>query len=181
MGLIELLLLAVALGIDCFVVSFSQGLIFTSNRTKNSAALAFTMGLFQGLMPLIGFFAAAAVSRYVEAFADWIVFSIFLILGLKFIREAFREDNDVKICGIGFMCLISMGIATSIDALGAGVSLKFCGANIILSVILIAAASFMMSLTGFWAGNSIKHLPSKYLEILGGVILIGLAVKAIIP
>ncbi len=180
MGLTELILLAVALGIDCLVVSFSQGLIFNANRTKNSLALAFTMGLFQGGMPVIGFFAAGLVSRYVQAFSDWIVFIIFLILGIKFIYEAFRKEEGPGISCIGFKCLISLGVATSIDALGAGVSLKFAGADLVLSSCLIGVASFFMSLAGFWSGNCFKVIPSKYLEALGGVILIGLALKAVL-
>lgn len=179
MSLIEILLLAFALGIDCCVVSFSQGLIFTSNRTKNSLALAFTMGLFQGLMPVIGYTGAGVISHYVSAYSAWISFAIFFILGLKFIFEAF-EQKEEKICCIGIKCLISMGIATSIDALVAGASIKFSHTALMFPAFLIGAASFLMSLSGFWFGNSFKNFPSKYLEITGGLILIGLAVKAVI-
>lgn len=177
LGLIEVLLLAFALGIDCCVVSFSQGLVFTSNRVKSSLALAFTMGLFQGLMPVIGYTGAGTVSRYVAAYSAWISFAIFLILGLKFIFEAFEEKEE-KICCIGLKCLISMGIATSIDALVAGASIKFSGSGLLLPAILIGFASFLMSLAGFWGGNCFKKFPSGYLEIAGGLILIGLAIKA---
>ena len=180
MGLTELLLLAVALGIDCLVVSFSQGLIFSSNRRKISLILALTMGGFQGCMPVLGFFSAGLVSNYVQAFADMIVFVIFLVLGIKFIYEAFGKDEAVVVSCIDFKCLISLGIATSIDALGAGVSLKFAGADLILSSSLIAAASFVMSLAGFWGGNCFKVIPSRYLEIFGGIILIGLALKSVL-
>ncbi len=181
MSLAELILLSVALGIDCLVVSFSQGLIFNSNRFRNSLALACTMGLFQGIMPLIGSFGASAISRYVETFADWIVFAIFMLLGLKFIFEAFQNsEEEAKICCIGFKCLMAMGLATSIDAFGAGVSLHFSGVNILYAVLIIGLASFLLSVLGFVIGNSLKHLPSKYLEICGGLILIGFAVKALI-
>lgn len=181
MSLVEIILLAVALGIDCMVLSFSQGLIFTSNRKHNSLLLAVTMGIFQGGMPLIGYGAASVVSSYVEAFANWIIFGIFMVLGVKFIYEAFQDKEvEGKICCIGLKCLISMGIATSIDAMGAGVGLRFSGANLVLSMLIIGLASFVMSMAGFWTGNLFKRFPSKYLEISGGLILIGLAVKAII-
>ena len=78
MNLFEIILLAIALGIDCLVVSFSQGLIFNKNRTKNSLALAATMGIFQGIMPVLGYFGAGVVSVYVEKFSHWLVFVIFL-------------------------------------------------------------------------------------------------------
>lgn len=177
MSLIEIIFLAAALGIDCLVVSFSQGLIFNSNRVKNSLSLAFTMGLFQGLMPCIGYLAAGSISRFVEPFSKWLVFIIFLALGIKFIYEAFQQKEET-ICCIGLKCLIGMGVATSIDAMAAGVSLKFSGTNLILSALLIGIMSLVMSLTGFWSGICFKKFPSKVLEVTGGMILIFLAVKA---
>lgn len=179
MSLIEIILLAAALGIDCLVVSFSQGLIFNKNRTRNSIILAFTMGLFQGLMPVIGYVCADLISSYVSSITHWLVFGIFLILGLKFIYEAFQKKEET-ICCIGFKCLISMGIATSIDALAAGASLNFSGAGLLIPALIIGIVSFVMSLCGFWFGNCFKKFPSRLLEITGGLILIILAVKSIV-
>lgn len=179
MGFIEIILLAAALGIDCCVVSFSQGLIFKHNRVKNSLFLAFTMGIFQGLMPCIGYICAESVHKYVAPFTDLIVFAIFLILGIKFIIEAFQE-NENTICCIDFKCLISMGVATSIDALAAGGSLNFSHTPLAAPAMIIGFMSFFMSLAGFWSGNLIKNFPSKYLELSGGIILILLALKQIV-
>lgn len=179
MNIFEIILLAIALGIDCCVVSFSQGLIFTSNRRKNSFLLALTMGTFQGLMPVVGYFFANLISKYVENYTHLLVFAIFLILGIKFIFETFQEKKEEKICCIGFTCLISMGIATSIDALAAGASLNFAGTKIFIPAIIIGIISFYMSLFGFWFGNTFRKFPSKILEISGGIILIALAIKAL--
>lgn len=179
LSLTEIILLAVALGIDCFIVSFAQGLVFSKNKKRNSFLLAFTMGLFQGGMPLISYYPTGLVSVYLAKYSGLIVFTIFTVLGLKFIYEAFQEKDETRVCKIGFRCLITMGIATSIDALGAGVGLKLVNADIITSALIIASASFLMSLAGFWCGNKIKVLPEKYLEIIGGLILIGLAIKAL--
>lgn len=179
MHFIEILLLAIALGVDCFVVSFSQGLIFTHNRVKNSLALAFTMGLSQGIMPCIGYFFTGAISEFVEPYGKWLVFTIFFALGVKFIYEAFNEKEE-SICCIGLKCLIGMGLATSIDALASGVSLNLTKSPLMLSACLIGFTSFFMSVAGFWAGSGFKKLPSKYLELSGGVILVLLAIKAVI-
>lgn len=176
MHLIEILFLAAALGVDCLVVSFSQGLVFTRNRTKNSLALALTMGLSQGIMPCIGYFFTGAISRYIEPYAKWLVFIIFFALGAKLIYEAFNE-KDENICCIDLKCLLGMGLATSIDALASGVSLNLTKTHLILSVLIIGFMSFFMSVFGFWLGNFFKKLPSKYLEISGGIILILLAFK----
>ena len=179
MHLVELIILSIALGVDCLVVSFSQGLIFTSNRTKNSLALAFTMGIAQSIMPLLGYVGVGLLSKYIEAYSEWLVFAIFMALGIKFIYEAFQKKEDM-LCCIGLKCLIGMGIATSIDAMAAGVSLRLTNTSLALSVALIGFVSFIMSLIGFWSGNIFKKLPSKYLEIFGGMILIFLALKAIL-
>ena len=178
MNLIDVIFLSAALGVDCLVVSFSQGLIFTSARIKNSSMLALTMGIFQAVMPCIGYLAAASVSRYIEPFSKWIVFAIFTALAIKFIYEAFQEKQET-ICCIGLKCLIGMGIATSIDALGAGVNLHLTKTPMLYSALIIGIGSVLMSLSGFWLGSFFKKLPSKFLEITGGLILFVLGVKAL--
>ncbi len=178
MNLIDVMFLSAALGVDCLVVSFSQGLIFTSARIKNSSMLALTMGIFQAVMPCIGYYAAASVSRYIEPFSKWIVFAIFTALAIKFIYEAFQEKEET-VCCIGLKCLIGMGLATSIDALGAGVNLHLTKTPLVFSALLIGLASVVMSLSGFWLGNFFKKLPSKFLEIAGGLILLILGVKGL--
>lgn len=85
--------MSIALGVDCLVVSFSQGLIFTNNRTKNSLALAFTMGIAQSIMPLLGYVGVGFLSKYIEAYSEWLVFAIFMALGIKFIYEAFQKKR----------------------------------------------------------------------------------------
>lgn len=178
MSLIEIIVLAIALGIDCLVVSFSQGLILKTNRVKNSIILALTMGLCQGLMPYLGYFGAESVSRYITPYAKWLVFGIFLVLGIKFIKEAFQHKEDI--CDFKIKYIISMGIATSIDALASGVNLNLTQTPLIFSTLIIGLVSFTLSLIGFWLGNFFKQLPSKSLEITGGIILIALALKSII-
>lgn len=179
MILIDIILLAIALGIDCFIVSFSQGLIFKNNRLKNSLNLALTMGFFQGFMPVIGYVGTNSLYKLIVPFSKWIVFGIFLILGLKFIVDSFTPKEEEVQC-IGWKCLCGLGIATSIDALVSGATIRLTGTSLALSVSLIGLASFLMSICGFWSGNFIKNIPSKYLEITGGVILILLAIKSLV-
>ncbi|HCB11534.1 MAG TPA: hypothetical protein DEO94_05290 [Cyanobacteria bacterium UBA11991] len=180
MDIIDLCLLSFALGLDCLVVSFSQGLIFVKNRRKNSLKLAVTMGLFQGLMPIIGYVAANKVYDFIVPYSKWIVFTIFFVLGLNFILESFRKGEKEEICRIGFGCLIALGIATGIDALVSGVTLKLTSTVLLNACLIIGAGSFIMSQIGFWSGNVLKNLQTRYLHILGGLILIGLALKALI-
>lgn len=179
MNLIDIILLAIALGIDCLVASFSQGLIFNSNRLKNSILLAVFMGIFQGGMPLIGYVGTDYMYKLVVPYSKWIVFGIFFILGMKFILEAFKPQKEEIQC-IGLKCLIGLGVATSIDALVSGSTLRLTETNLFVALIIIGVMSFLMSMSGFWSGNYIKNIPAKYLEILGGIILILLALKSVI-
>lgn len=178
MTLIDILLLSIALGIDCFVVSFSQGLIFKTDRIKTALRLAFTMGLFQGFMPVIGYAGANSLYKTIVPYSNKIVFALFFILGIKFILEAFNTKEE-KIECLDMKCLIGLGIATSIDALVSGATLKLTQTNLLLSAVLIGITSFLMSTAGYFCGHSIKQIPAKYLEIAGGIILILLAIKSL--
>ena len=174
----DIILLAIALSIDAMVVSFSNGLIFTRNKRINSLILAFSVGFFQFLMPIIGFFLALSLSKYVEPYDHWIVFAIFTLLGAKFIKDAFKEEKDEKIhCYFCFSYILLVSVATSIDALGAGISIAFTGGRIMFAAINIGVITFLNSLLGFWGGYLFKKFPSKNLEISGGVILILLGFK----
>lgn len=180
MNIIDILILAIALSIDACVVSFSNGLIFTQNKLTNSLMLAVSVGFFQFLMPVIGFFAAQTVSKYVEPYDHWIVFGIFVLLGAKFIKDAFKTEKEEKIdCYLCFKYILLVSVATSIDALGAGVSIAFTKTNIWVPAVIIGVVTFINSLLGFWSGYLFKKFPTKNLEITGGVILILLAFKVL--
>ncbi len=179
MTTIEIVFLALALSIDSMVVSFSQGLIFKENKLKNSLLLAFFLGFFQALMPVLGYFGAVNIYKHLEFINEWIVFAIFLVLGIKFIKEAFEEEKH-QVCCISLSCLFMFAIITSIDAFGAGISLCFAQVDIWMPVLMIGIITFANSLLGFWGGCLFKKFPPKYLEISGGLILIALAIKAVI-
>ena len=138
------------------------------------------MGLFQGFMPVIGYIGIDKIYNLLITFEKWVVFGIFLVLGIHFIAEAFSTGEKEKIRCISFKCLISFGIATSIDALVSGVTLRLTHTNLPESILVIGGISFIMSLMGFWGGNFLKRLEPKYLQIFGGLILIALAIKSVI-
>ena len=180
MNTIDILILAIALSIDACVVAFSNGLIFTQNKKVNSLLLAFSVGFFQFIMPIIGFFLAQSVNKYVEPYDHWIVFGIFILLGLKFIKDAFKEEKEEQqTCYLCFSYILLVSIATSIDALGAGVSIAFTGTKILVPAIIIGVVTFINSLIGFWSGYVFKKFPTRNLEISSGVILILLAFKVL--
>ena len=136
------------------------------------------MGTFQGVFPIIGYTGIGYIREYVKPFAHWIIFGIFLILGLKFIFEAFSSEKEEHQC-VTLKSAFALGIATSIDALVSGVGLNFSTVPIALSCLIIGFASFIMSINGFFFGNACNFCKPKYLEILGGLILIFLAIKSV--
>lgn len=179
MSLIEIFLLALALSIDACVVSFSYGICFNQDRLKNSLLLATCTGFFQGIMPCLGYYLTSLCKTYIEPYAKLIVFLIFVYLGLKFIKEAFDKNKNKPNC-IGIICLLLIGIATSIDAFSAGITLSLYGNTIAKPALLIAGITFINSILGFFLGQKVKNLSTKYLEIFAGLILIGLGIKAFI-
>ena len=179
MSELEILFLALALSIDACVVSFSYGLAFEQNRIKNLLLLASFTSLFQGLMPCIGYFLTQFVKDVMAPYANLIVFTIFVFLGIKFIREAFQKDKSSPCC-IGIACLLLIGIATSIDAFSAGISLSLYGNKILFPALLITIITFINSALGFFIGGKFKQIPSRSMEVTAGIILIALGLKAMI-
>lgn len=179
MSNIEIFLLALALSIDACVVSFTYGLAFNQDRLKNSLQLALFTGVFQGLMPVVGYYLTTFVKSYIAPYASLIVFLIFTYLGVKFIKEAFDKKQVENLC-IGFKCLLLIGIATSIDAFSAGISLSLYGNKILIPALIIALITFINSLIGFGLGGVLKKLPTKSMEVLAGILLILLGIKAVI-
>ena len=181
--LVDSFILAVALSVDASVVSFSQGLILTRGAKLFSLVLAFCVGFFQFFMPLIGWFAAKFVHSYVEGFARWIAFGIFMILGLKIIADAIfdekkqQEKSEEQNDAFSFKFLLAVSVATSIDALGAGVSFNLLNRAILFPAVLIGVITFINSLVGFWCGHCFKKSGSNLPRICAGIILILLAIK----
>ena len=181
MSFFEIILLAVAMSIDAMLVCFSYGLFINSKRTKNALMLSTSFGFFQFLMPIIGWYLSSFVYSYLQNVSKWIVFSIFVVLGTKFLIDAFEKNKyKFRVDCIEPMCVLILAVATSIDALGAGISLRFVNANILFVSIIIGGITFVNSLIGFCITQLFKKIPARYIVIVGAILLYYLAVKAII-
>ena len=180
MSYLSIFILAIALSIDACVVSFSYGIKYNHMRFKNAMLLASFTGIFQGVMPVIGYYLTNIVRIYIQPYADLIVFLIFSYLGFKFIIEAFQSPKGCsrEIC-VDLKSLLLIGIATSIDAFSAGITLSLYGNLILKPAILIGLITFINSHLGFFAGGKLKNLPTKYLEIFAGILLLILGIKSI--
>ncbi len=178
MSLAAIILLAIALSIDACVVSFAYGLVLTEQKFKNALSLAIFTGVAQGVMPVIGFYATQSVYKHIEPISKFLIFAIFIYLGIKFIQEAFEHDKEIPLC-LDLKCLIMVAIATSIDAFGAGINLMLTHTKILPSALLIACTTFAFAFAGYFGGCFMKKFSTKILEITGGLILIFLAIKSL--
>lgn len=178
MSYIEIFLLALALSVDACAVSFSYGLTLRHKRLLNSLLLAGFTAFFQGAMPVCGYYLTSLVKSFIEPYAKFIIFIIFIWLGIRFIKESF-DNKTAKVVCISLACLFLVGVATSIDAFSAGISLLLYGNKIAKPALLITLVTFINSLMGFWLGCCLKNFPSRGLEITAGVVLILLGVNAL--
>ena len=181
MNLVDLVVLSIALGVDCLIVSFCQGLILQKNKRRNSLILALSMGFFQGFMPCISYFFTDFVDEFIRPYGRWIVFVIFMCLAFKVFVETFYGKEECAEAGcIELKNVLGFSIATSIDAFAAGVNIQLTDTRLLLAALIIGFGSFIMSGCGFWLGYFLKKLPSKVLGTFGGLILLFLAVKSVI-
>jgi putative Mn2+ efflux pump MntP len=171
---IEALLLAVALAMDAFAVALTQGAKFRPNA-RGGLAIALTFGVFQALMPLAGWVIGAVALIYVEAIDHWIAFGLLAFLGVRMLG-GHVGDAEASHALTGRTLLLA-GVATSIDALAAGITLPALGVTPWLAVALIGIVTFAMSGAGVWFGRVAGDRWGAWAERAGGVILIGLGCK----
>ena len=178
MDYISLILIAFGLSFDTFAVSVSTGIKITYLKFKQALKIALTLGVFQALMPLIGWFLGVQIESYISNYDHWIAFGLLAILGLRMIYESFlKEENNTSANPLNPVVLIGMAIATSIDALVVGVSFAFMNMNIYLSVAIIGLVTFLVSMVGMLFGKKVGGKLGKRMEIVGGIILIIIGLK----
>ena len=179
MGLMELILTATGLSMDAFAVSICKGLALRKMEWSRALLCGIWFGVFQGLMPLIGFFAGSHFAKAVSGFDHWIVFIVLSLIGGNMIREALGKDEDVD-PSFGIAGMFLLAVATSIDALAVGVSFAFLKMNIWTSAITIGCITFFISTAGVKIGNAFGTRYKSKAELAGGTILIFIGLKILI-
>ncbi len=181
MGLFEILLLSVSLAMDAFAVSIAAGIGSPTAGRRTAAMMAAFFGAFQTLMPIAGYLAAGAFYGYICHFDHWIAFLLLAFIGGKMIYEAAASDAcEARRIDLGLKSLLLLALATSIDALAAGVGLTFLCASIWLPAATIGAVTFALSYIGFLFGKRLGCAFGKRMEIAGGMVLIGLGLKILL-
>ena len=184
---LEIWLLAIGLAMDCLAVSIASGIILKRIQWRPMLVMAFFFGLFQAIMPLLGWLGASTFSHLIESVDHWIAFAILAFLGGRMIKESFKEEDCCqRFNPASLKVVITMAIATSIDALAIGVSFAFLGikscSSILYPVGIIGFVSFLMSLIGLIFGIRFGCGIARKLraELWGGIILILIGTKILI-
>jgi len=186
MTILDILLIAVALGMDCFTVSVVSGVMARRMYWGRNFRMSFLFGLFQGAMPLIGWLAIHYFQSSVEAYDHWIAFALLFFIGAKMIYDAFKPEEDATFNPLRLGTQITLAIATSIDALAVGISFACSGystvASLTLPLLIIGAVSFIMSIAGIIVGVRFGGIFARRFkpEIIGGAILIFIGIKILI-
>lgn len=182
MEVIQALLLAVGLSMDAFAVAVCKGLCAPKVTLGNSLTCGAWFGGFQALMPTAGFFLGTLFASYIESFDHWVAFGLLVLIGGNMLKEAFSKECDC--CStdhsFGFKTMFVMAVATSIDAMAAGISLAMDGANIWLNALCIGVTTFSLSAFGVKAGSFLGAKFQKKAQFCGGVILILLGCKILL-
>ena len=179
MGIISILLIAVGLAMDSLAVSISGGIVMRPFCMRQSLRLALTMGIFQGGMTLLGWLMGVSFSSYITAFDHWIAFILLGFLGGKMIYESFGEE-ETTISSFSTKTLLTLGVATSIDALAVGDSMAFLKTSIYFPAFIIGFVTFALSLIGVISGYRFGKIKGINVELFGGIILIAIGVKILI-
>lgn len=185
MSILEIFLIGLGVSADAFAVSMCKGVEMKKFILKYALLIALFFGGFQMLMPLIGWAAGTLFEKYITEFDHWIAFGLLLLLGGKMIYDGIfdkdeNKDGEEKPMKLGFLTLLVMAIATSIDALAVGVTFAFLKVNVWIAVSIIGATTFVFSLIGVGIGVKVGDKFKNKAEILGGVILILLGVKILL-
>ena len=185
MDSITLFVLALGLSMDAFAVSISNSMCFSGLRRNEAALTSLSFGVFQGLMPVAGYFAGRAFADVVSAYDHWIAFALLGFIGGKMIWDAVKELRAPEACPVGrafsYKLMVVQAFATSIDALSVGFTISEYGWLMALAAsLIIAVVTFFICMAGLRIGKKFGTKLSGKASILGGIILIGIGLEIFI-
>ena len=176
---LTLTLIAIGLAMDAFSVSICKGLAMRKPTVKAMVIIGLWFGGFQALMPVIGYHVGATFHSLIQDYDHWIAFILLALIGLNMIRESFEEEKELD-PGLGTATMLLLAIATSIDALAAGISFAMDSVNIIIAATVIGVITFAFSVIGVKVGSIFGDRYNRIAERIGGIILIALGIKILL-
>ncbi len=182
--MLEILLLALALAADAFAAAIGLGSAHKKDNTLNffkmAAIIALYFGIAQGVMPLIGYAFGATWIGWLSQGAAWIAFIILVALGIKMLYESRSVNDDNTRINLNHKTLLSLAIATSIDAMAAGFTLNLLSVNAYMACLIIGFITAMVSILGAYIGRQSGVWLGRWAEALGGLVLIIIGVKMVL-
>ena len=180
MSVIEIVLIALSLSMDAFAVSICKGLSVYKMKPKYSLIAGAYFGVFQALMPVVGFFLGKQFESLITSVDHWIAFALLGIIGANMIRESRHDESEEVNSSFSFKAMLPMAIATSIDALAVGITFAFLKVNIAFSAAVIGVITFAVSAAGVKIGNVFGAKFKSKAELAGGIVLILMGLKILL-
>ncbi|HZW39714.1 MAG TPA: manganese efflux pump MntP family protein [Ignavibacteriaceae bacterium] len=183
MSTYSIVLVAFGLSMDAFAVSITNGMNSKSYILKQAFKIGLLFGLFQAIMPLIGYIAGVEIKEYIANIDHWIAFTLLMFLGLKMITDAIKNETEpetkLKFSNNIYVILL-LAVATSIDALVVGLSLSIIGVAVLIPAIITGIITFAMSFIGVSIGGKFGKICGNKFEIIGGLVLCFIGIKVLI-
>jgi putative Mn2+ efflux pump MntP len=180
--ILSILLIAIALSADCFAVAISTSIAMKAISRIQIVRASLSFGIFQALMPVLGWLAGNTIVDLISEFDHWIAFVLLAGIGGKMIWESFHSKNneaEKKDITKGLL-LLTLSVATSIDAFAVGLSFAFLQVNIALASGIIGIIAFTITAIGFIIGRKAGKLIGKRAELVGGIVLVGIGLRILI-
>lgn len=179
MSILDLFILAVGLSMDAFAVSVCKGLSLGKIKPKHMCIAGAWFGVFQALMPLIGYFLGSFFAEMIEKYDHWVAFVLLAIIGGNMIKESFGKDEKVD-SSMDVKSMLLLAIATSIDALAVGVTFAFLQVQIVPAVSFIGVITFIFSALGVKIGSLFGTKYKSKAELFGGIVLVLIGIKILL-
>lgn len=180
MNNLEIFLIGVGLAMDAFAVAVCKGLSMKQIKMNKSIIVGGYFGIFQGLMPIIGYILGVSFQEIITKVDHWISFILLAVIGINMIKDSFSKETENLNDRTNFKTMLPLSIATSIDALAIGITFAFLKVNIIIAALIITITTFLISIIGVIIGNKVGNKLEKKAETFGGIILVLIGLKILL-
>jgi manganese efflux pump family protein len=179
-AILQILIISFSLAMDAFSVSIAGGMRSQTGRVIHAVKIAAFFGIFQTVMPVIGWLIGEVLKTFIFSVDHWIAFILLGVIGIKMIKDALSPDGKIKNYILNTKTLLFLSVATSIDALIVGITLEVIEIPFLSSIIMIGLVTFILSFLGFLFGKQLGILFGKKVGALGGITLIFVGLKILI-
>ncbi len=180
MNFLEIVLISISLGMDAFAVAICKGMAIHNGNAKKGIIIALYFGIFQALMPFIGYILGLRFAKVINTIDHWLAFGLLAIIGINMIKESFNQKEENVNDDVSFKTMFILALATSIDALAVGITFAFLEVSIYLPILCIGLITFAMSFIGVKIGTKFGDKFNNKAETAGGIILILMGLKILL-